>query len=221
MDNLDAVLKATEILKAPWGMAWSPRRITVSSVGIKSKLKRFLDESDCHVAISMHTPIHEQRLQLMPAEKPMPIAETVALLKQYPEFLWRTSKTPESQTSATSKPQHSESQETATSRQRRLTFEYTMFQGVNDSTTHAKAILRLLRGLDCRINLIRYHKIPGIELRGCDMKTMENFRDYLNAHGITTTIRASRGEDIYAACGLLNTAHAYKQTQETLNPPSE
>lgn len=177
MDNLDAVLKATEILQAPWGLAWSPKRITVSSVGIKNKLKRFLDESDCHVAVSMHTPIHEQRQQLMPAEKAMPIEAVVELLKQY-DF----------------------------THQRRLTFEYTMFKGVNDSITHAKEILRLLRGLDCRINLIRYHKIPDIELAGCDMKTMENFRDYLNAHGITTTIRASRGEDIYAACGLLNTA---------------
>lgn len=186
MDNLDAVLKATEILKAPWGLAWSPKRITVSSVGIKNKLKRFLDESDCHVAISMHTPIHEQRQQLMPSEKAMPIAEVVELLRQYPAFQFHPN--------------------ADTTKQRRLTFEYTMFRGINDSITHAKEILRLLRGLDCRINLIRYHKIPDIELQGCDMKTMENFRDYLNAHGITTTIRASRGEDIYAACGLLNTA---------------
>lgn len=191
MDNLDAVLKATEILKAPWGLAWSPKRITVSSVGIKNKLKRFLDESDCHVAISMHTPIHEQRQQLMPAEKAMPIEEVVELLRQYPAFLYR--------------------QDADTTKQRRLTLEYTMFRGVNDSITHAKEILRLLRGLDCRINLIRYHKIPDIDLQGCDIKTMENFRDYLNAHGITTTIRASRGEDIYAACGLLNTARQNKR----------
>jgi len=195
MDNLDAVLKATEILKAPWGLAWSPKRITVSSVGIKNKLKRFLDESDCHVAISMHTPIHEQRQQLMPAEKAMPIEEVVQLLKQYPAFI-----------NAKTAPAFKSAAIEETSRQRRITFEYTMFRGVNDSITHAKEILRLLRGLDCRINLIRYHKIPDIDLQGCDLKTMENFRDYLNAHGITTTIRASRGEDIYAACGLLNTA---------------
>lgn len=190
MDNLDAVLKATEILKASWGLAWSPKRITVSSVGIKNKLKRFLDESDCHVAISMHTPIHEQRQQIMPSEKAMPIAEVVELLRQYPAFQFHPN--------------------ADTTKQRRLTFEYTMFRGVNDSITHAKEILRLLRGLDCRINLIRYHKIPDIDLQGCEMKTMENFRDYLNAHGITTTIRASRGEDIYAACGLLNTARQNK-----------
>ena len=191
MDNLNAVLKATEILKASWGLAWSPKRITVSSVGIKNKLKRFLDESDCHVAISMHTPIHEQRQQIMPSEKAMPIAEVVELLRQYPAFQFHPN--------------------ADTTKQRRLTFEYTMFRGVNDSITHAKEILRLLRGLDCRINLIRYHKIPDIDLQGCEMKTMENFRDYLNAHGITTTIRASRGEDIYAACGLLNTARRNNQ----------
>ncbi len=209
MDNLDAVLKATEILKAPWGLAWSPKRITVSSVGIKGKLKRFLDESDCHVAISMHTPIHEQRQQIMPAEKAMPIQEVVELLKQYPAF--RTMKSNKATTvygisKVAPVPEASASGKDETSRQRRLTFEYTMFRGVNDSITHAKEILKLLRGLDCRINLIRYHKIPDIDLQGCDQKTMENFRDYLNAHGITTTIRASRGEDIYAACGLLNTA---------------
>lgn len=209
MDNLDAVLKATEILKAPWGLAWSPKRITVSSVGIKNKLKRFLDESDCHVAISMHTPIHEQRQQIMPAEKAMSIQEVVELLKQYPAF--RALKSNKAATVLGNSrvapvPEAPASGKEETSRQRRLTFEYTMFRGVNDSITHAKEILKLLRGLDCRINLIRYHKIPDIDLQGCDQKTMENFRDYLNAHGITTTIRASRGEDIYAACGLLNTA---------------
>ncbi|MCF0203620.1 MAG: 23S rRNA (adenine(2503)-C(2))-methyltransferase RlmN [Bacteroidaceae bacterium] len=188
MDNIDAVLKATEILQASYALAWSPKRITVSTVGIKDKLKRFLDESSCHIAVSMHTPIHEQRMQLVPAEKAMPISQVVELLKQYPAFTRHAAK-PEDTTT-----------------QRRLTFEYTMFKGVNDTITHAKEILRLLRGLECRINIIRYHKIPGIDLLPCDSKTMETFRDYLLSHGITTTIRASRGEDIYAACGLLNTA---------------
>ena len=177
MDNLDNVLRATELLKADYGLAWSPKRITVSSVGVKNKLKRFLDESDCHVAISLHTPIAEQRASLMPAEKGMPIAEVVELLKQY-DF----------------------------SHQRRLTFEYIVFGGTNDSSTHARELVKLLRGLDCRINLIRFHQIPDVPLRGADEKKMESMRDYLNNHGITTTIRASRGQDIYAACGLLTTA---------------
>lgn len=178
MDNIDNVLRATEILTAPYGYAWSPKRITVSSVGVKNKLKRFLDESECHVAISMHSPFHEQRMQLMPAERGMSIESVVELLRNY-DF----------------------------SHQRRLSFEYIMFGGLNDSTEHAKEIIKLTRGLDCRVNLIRFHKIPDVDLKGCDEHKMEAFRDYLTAHGVFTTIRASRGQDIFAACGLLNTAH--------------
>ena len=171
MDNLDQVLRSTEILTAPYGYAWSPKRITVSSVGIRNKLRRFLDESDCHVAISLHAPNHELRAYLMPAERGMGIEEVTDLLRQY-DF----------------------------SHQRRLSFEYIVFAGVNDTTAHAKEIVRLLHGLDCRINLIRFHKIPGVDLEGVDDAKMEAFRDYLTHHGIFTTIRASRGQDIYAAC---------------------
>lgn len=177
MDNLDNVLKATEALTAAWGYAWSPKRITVSSVGVKNKLKRFIEESECHVAISLHSPIHEQRAMLMPAEKAMPIADVVEMLRNY-DF----------------------------SHQRRLSFEYIVFGGVNDSPMHAREIIKLLRGLDCRINLIRFHQIPGVDLHGADDSRMEAFRDYLTGHGVFTTIRASRGQDIYAACGLLSTA---------------
>ena len=177
MDNLDAVLKVCETLTAEWGFAWSPKRITVSSVGIRGKLKRFLDESDCHVAISMHSPLHEQRLSLMPAEKAMPIAETVALLKQY-DF----------------------------THQRRCSFEYICFNGLNDSPMYAREIVKLLQGLECRVNLIRFHTIPDVNLPASDENRMEALRDYLTRHGITTTIRASRGQDIFAACGLLSTA---------------
>ena len=177
MDNLDNVLRATEILTADYGWAWSPKRITVSSVGVKNKLRRFLEESDCHVAISMHSPLPEQRAELMPAQRGMGIEEVVELLKNY-DF----------------------------SHQRRLSFEYIVFGGVNDSNAHAREIVRLLKGLDCRINLIRFHQIPGVALRGAEEKRMEELRDYLTAHGVFTTIRASRGEDIFAACGLLSTS---------------
>ena len=177
MDNLDRVLRATEVLTADYGYAWSPKRITVSSVGIKGKLKRFLDESECHVAISMHSPLPEQRQQLMPAERQMSITEVVELLKQY-DF----------------------------THQRRCSFEYICFAGLNDTTTHAREIVRLLQGLECRVNLIRFHEIPGVDLPGADEKRMEALRDYLTNHGVFTTIRASRGQDIFAACGLLSTA---------------
>ncbi|MGP1593492.1 MAG: 23S rRNA (adenine(2503)-C(2))-methyltransferase RlmN [Prevotella multiformis] len=177
MDNLDNVLRVTEILTAGFGYGWSPKRITVSSVGVKGQLKRFLEESDCHVAISMHSPLHEQRSELMPAERGMSIESIVGLLANY-DF----------------------------SHQRRLSFEYIVFKGVNDSEAHAKAIVRLLKGLDCRINLIRFHPIPNTPLQGVDDRKMEEFRNYLTQHGVFTTIRASRGQDIFAACGLLSTA---------------
>jgi len=177
MDNLDAVLRACEVLTADWGFAWSPKRITVSSVGVRGKLKRFLDESDCHVAVSLHSPLHEQRLSLMPAEHAMPIADTVALLRQY-DF----------------------------THQRRCSFEYICFGGLNDSPLYGRELVRLLQGLECRINLIRFHAIPGVALPASDEQRMEQLRDYLTHHGITTTIRASRGQDILAACGLLSTA---------------
>ena len=186
MDNLDAVLASTEILTAPYGWAWSPKRITVSSVGIKSKLKRFLEESECHMAISLHSPYPDQRSQLMPAERAMSIKEIIELLSKY-DF----------------------------THQRRISFEYIVFGGTNDTLAHAQAIVDLLQPLDkavggkwdsqCRVNLIRFHQIPDVPLKGADEKRMEQMRDYLNKHGITTTIRASRGQDIYAACGLLST----------------
>ncbi len=178
MDNLDNVLRATRILTSAYGYAWSPKRITVSSVGVKNKLRRFLDESDCHVAISMHSPLHEQRLSLMPAERQMPIADVVELLRQY-DFTG----------------------------QRRVSFEYIVFDGVNDTQAHGREIVRLLDGLECRMNLIRFHAIPDVALRTTDDRRMEALRDYLTSHGVFTTIRASRGQDIFAACGLLSTAH--------------
>ncbi len=177
MDNLDAVLRTTEILTADYGYRWSPRRITVSSVGVKNKLQQFLDKSECHVAISMHSPLTEQRRRLMPAESQMTIAEVVSLLRQY-DF----------------------------SHQRRCSFEYICFSGLNDSLTFGKEIVKLVDGLDCRVNLIRFHDISGVDLPGSDEKRMETLRDYLTAHGVFTTIRASRGQDIFAACGLLSTA---------------
>ncbi len=182
MDNLDNVLKATEVLTADWGYAWSPKRITVSTVGVKGKLKRFLDESQCHVAVSMHSPIHEQRQQLMPAEKAQPIADTVELLRQY-DF----------------------------THQRRCSFEYICFGGLNDQPLHAREMVKLVEGLECRVNLIRFHEIPGVSLPSSDEKRMEALRDYLTAHGVFTTIRASRGQDIFAACGLLSTAKRQQQ----------
>lgn len=174
MDNLDNVLASTEVLTSPWGLGWSPHRITVSSVGVIPGLKRFLDESGCHVAVSLHNPYADERLRIMPMQKPYPIADVVALLKRYDWY-----------------------------GQRRISFEYTCFRGLNDDQKHAAELVRLLQGLNCRVNLIRFHASPDTPFRTSTPTAMNAFRDYLNRHGITCTIRASRGEDIMAACGLL------------------
>ena len=173
MDNIDNVLRALEIMTADYGCAWSPKRITVSTVGIPA-MKRFLDESDCHLAISMHNPFPAERAMIMPAERLMSITDVVALLKQYD---W--------------------------SHQRRVSFEYICWAGQNDTLRHAKELLRLLKGINCRINLIRFHEGVDREFPSSNEKSMEWFRDYLTANGLTTTIRKSRGEDILAACGML------------------
>jgi len=199
MDNLDAILATTHHLMADYGWAWSPRRITVSTVGLRKGLKRFLDESPCHLAISMHNPFAEERAALIPAERSYPLSEMLELLREYD---WTG--------------------------QRRLSFEYIVFGGQNDSNRYARELVRLLEGLECRVNLIRWHKIPtnsesnetssSIDktatttsaavqpvLREADPARMVAFRDYLTHRGVRCTIRASRGQDIDAACGLLNT----------------
>ena len=186
-DNLDEVLRALKILTADYGYAWSPKRITVSTVGLKKGLERFLRESDCHLAVSLHSPFPAQRRELMPAEKAFSIMEIIEILKRY-DF----------------------------SKQRRLSFEYIVFKGVNDSLLYAKELVKILRGLDCRINLIRFHAIPGVDLEGTDMDSMVEFRDYLTQHGVFATIRASRGEDIFAACGMLSTAKQQAE-KESIN----
>lgn len=174
MDNLDNVLRSLEVMTSTWGCAWSPKRITVSSVGITKGLKRFIEESDCHLAISLHNPFAVERQEIMPIEKVNHLRDVIALLKEYD---W--------------------------SHQRRVSFEYICWGGVNDTPKHANELLRLLKGLDCRINLIRFHAGVAKEFTSSDEQQMEWLRDYLTEHGITTTIRRSRGEDILAACGML------------------
>lgn len=174
LDNMPELMKALEILTSPWGMAWSPKRITVSSIGKIKELRQLLDLTKVHIAISLHNPFSSERAAIMPVEKAYPMRDVIELLKGY-DF----------------------------SHQRRLSFEYICWNGVNDSPKYAEALARLLKGLDCRVNLIRFHAIPGSELMPSTKERMETFRDILNDRGITATIRASRGEDIMAACGML------------------
>lgn len=182
LDNFDNVMKAIEVLTADWGFAWSPKRITLSTIGVIPALKKYLDGCRCHVAVSLHNPFGEERAQMMPVQKAWDIREVVELLRQY-DFTG----------------------------QRRVSFEYTMFKGQNDDKRHADALVRLLRGLECRVNLIRFHKIPDAPYDSSPAVIMENFRDRISNQGITCTIRASRGEDILAACGMLAGEHRKRQ----------
>lgn len=181
LDNLDEVLRALEIITAEWGFGWSPTRVTLSTAGVVPALRRFLDESKVHLAVSLHNPFHEERMEIMPVERPWPIAEVAAILREY-DF----------------------------THQRRVSFEYIVMKGLNDSPRHIRELCRLLDGIKCRINLIRFHKIEGSPYFSPDDEAMIRFRDTLTAKGIQTTIRASRGEDIQAACGLLSTEEQQK-----------
>lgn len=175
LDNIDAVLRALEIMTSEWGFGWSPTRITLSTAGVGRELRRFLDFTQVHLAISLHNPFHEERAEIMPIERAYPIENLMEILRDY-DF----------------------------THQRRVSFEYIVMSGLNDSPRHIKGLCRLLNGVKCRINLIRFHKIPDSPYFSPDSDKMIAFRDALTSRGIMTTIRASRGEDIKAACGLLS-----------------
>ena len=181
LDNLDEVIKSLRILTSDWGWGWSPRRITVSTIGLLPQLKRFLEESDCHLAISLHHPFDKERQELVPMQKVYPLTEIIQLIRKY-DF----------------------------SGQRRVSFEYIMFKGVNDSLFHAAALTRLLKGLECRVNLIRFHAIPDSTLWPSSLESIALFQKKLSESGVWVTLRASRGEDIMAACGLLSTRYGTK-----------
>ena len=176
LDNLEEVLKSLEVLTSDWGFALSPRRITVSTIGITPAMLEFLNRSNAHLAVSLHTPFEEERRKLMPVQQVYPLKEVLKEIKSW-DF----------------------------GRQRRVSFEYILFKDFNDSASHVNELSRILQGIRCRINLIRFHPIPDTPLESPDELTINAFKDKLIAKGITTTIRASRGQDIWAACGLLST----------------
>lgn len=181
LDNYENVMRTIEILTADWGFGWSPKRITLSTIGVLPNLKRYLDECKCHLAVSLHNPFGPERLSMMPMQGAWPVQDVIDLIKQY-DFTG----------------------------QRRVSFEYTMFAGFNDSKVHADALVRMLKGLECRMNLIRFHKIPDFPYETSPDHIIENFKNRLNNQGLVTTVRASRGEDILAACGMLAGEHAEK-----------
>lgn len=185
LDNVEAVLDSLEIMTSAKGYAWSPRRITVSTVGIIPAMITFLQRSEAHLAVSLHSPFDDERKEIMPIQSVYPIAKVIDELRNW-DF----------------------------SHQRRVSFEYIMFKGVNDSMRHANELVKILHGISCRVNLIRFHAIPDTPLEGSSDEDIIRFQNILKARGIMTTIRASRGEDIFAACGLLSTKELLKKQQE-------
>jgi len=176
-DNTDAVMNSIEIFTASYGYAKSPTRLTVSTIGVIPGMQRYIENCSAHLAISLHSPFDEERAELMPAQHKYPIKDVIKVLKQY-DF----------------------------GRQRRLTFEYALFDKVNDSEEHARATVRLLKGIRCRVNLIPFNSVPDINLKATSRKKVEAFQNILKQKGIVTTIRKSKGQDIAAACGLLSTS---------------
>ena len=185
-DNTDQVLKTLNILTSDYGFQYSPRRINVSTIGLVPGMQRFLEESKCNLAVSLHSPFDDERKKLMPVQRLYPIQQIIDLLKNF-----------------------------GFEKQRRLSFEYIMFEGLNDSDAHVKQLCRLLNGLRCRVNLMNFHPIPGSSLVGTNQKRMVEFQNKLKSKGIIATIRKSRGEDIMAACGLLSTGEVMKNKTVT------
>jgi 23S rRNA (adenine2503-C2)-methyltransferase len=185
LDNIIEVLKSLDILTSEWGYAWSPTRITVSTVGIIAGIKEFLEKSRCHLAVSLHSPFDEERRMLMPVQRTNSVKEVLDIIRGF-DF----------------------------NNQRRVSFEYILFKGMNDTPAHLKELARILNGIKCRINIIRFHPIPGSEFQSPNLGTTINFKEALNAKGILTTIRASRGVDIQAACGLLSTLQQNKTNHQ-------
>ena len=185
LDNISELLKSLEILTSDWGYAWSPTRITVSTVGLKNSIREFLEKSRCHLAVSLHSPFDEERRKLMPIQRTNTVKDVLDIIREF-DF----------------------------GSQRRVSFEYILFKGINDTPTHIKELARILNGIKCRINIIRFHKIPGSEFFSPGVDETIKFREALNEKGIIATVRSSRGEDIQAACGLLSTIELNKTSQE-------
>ncbi len=180
-DNLEGVMQSLEILTSDWGFAMSPKRITVSTIGIIPAMKVFLEKSNSHLAVSLHSPFEDERRKLMPVENVYSLPEVLKTIKEFP-----------------------------LGKQRRISFEYIVFKDLNHSQKHANELAKILNGIRCRINLLYFHPIPNTPLEAPTAEVIETFKRALEAKGLTTTIRKSRGQDIYAACGMLSTKELLK-----------
>jgi 23S rRNA (adenine2503-C2)-methyltransferase len=185
LDNLENVLDSLDVLCSEDGFGLSPTRITVSTIGLVPAMRTFLERSKCHLAVSLHSPFEEERRRLMPIENVYPMKDVLAELR-----------------------------ESRIGGQRRVSFEYILFGGLNDTPRHARELARILVGIRCRVNLISFHPIPGTPLTASPRPVMESFQSVLREKSILTTIRQSRGQDIEAACGMLSTKELVRQRVE-------
>jgi len=186
LDNIDEVLSSLEVFTSPWGYALSPKKITLSTIGILPGIQKFLSQSSCRLALSLHSPFEEERKTLMPIQTVYPFSEILDFLRSY-----QKEKTLD-----------------------RLSIEYIVFKDLNHSPAHAKAMARILQGLKVRVNLIPYHPVPGTDLEGAREDQMLSFQVKLKEKGLMTTVRKSRGLDIDAACGLLSTKALLKPEKD-------
>ena len=174
LDNYDSVMKSLHILTAQWGFAFSPRNITVSTIGLKPYLDEFLKDTRCNLAVSVHTPFEGERESFIPASAKYTIRELIDLAGSYQ---WE--------------------------KNRRVTFQYTMIKGINDTDRHLSELVKLLKGTQVRVNIMSYHPHEGSMMCSSSYEIQWHFKHQLIQNGISASIRKSRGQDIGAACGLL------------------
>jgi 23S rRNA (adenine2503-C2)-methyltransferase len=173
--NLDNVANAMDVISDNEGIALSRRRITVSTSGVVPELKRLGEQTQAMLAISLHATNDDLRDELVPLNRKYPIAELMDAIRSYPGL----------------------------SNARRVTFEYVMLKGVNDSPAEAKALVQLLKGIPAKINLIPFNPWPGTRYECSDWGAIERFAAVINRAGYASPIRTPRGRDILAACGQL------------------
>ena len=174
LHNLDALLPALEILTSPWGLGMSPRRITVSTVGLVPEMRRLLEETKVGLAVSLGATTEERRRELMPVTRKYGLAQLLDECRTLP-----------------------------VPRRRRITFEYTLLGGQNDADEDARRLVSLLHGIRAKVNLIYWNPFPGADHQRVSRDRTERFQKLLLDHGVHASIRESRGPDIDAACGQL------------------
>lgn len=176
--NYDNIAKALKIIMDEGGIAIGKRRITLSTSGVVPMMARCGTELGVNLAVSLHAVTDEVRDVLIPLNKKYPIRELIQACRDYP----------------------------AASNARRITFEYVMLKGVNDSMADARALVKLLEGIPAKINLLPYNPWPGSPYECSDDKVIQKFGDFVNAAGYASPVRTPRGRDIMAACGQLKSA---------------